>query len=603
MTEQRDQILADFQACTGLEDVGECFMFLEQANWNLLDAVHNALPRETQSLPSEDDSVQRIQLIYRDRAVALTLPRRGLTCGDVRQLIAQETCVPPCRQALLGWDHVTDETPFVASELAPGGSLMLRNSQPYAESTVPSRGGNQVTLHIRDETSGSEYSITFPCSKTVLELKQDVSDLTSIPVRHQRWIGWPTVTQPPDEMALSLAIGRADEHWLTVTNVGGTSSAAAELLSSDSSNADEFEDATECLIASEDTTATAALMPEGLENEAEAVAHFSRAFARRYGECSPAFFQGTLAQAIEASCYKPIRERKPLVLYLHQEQGAGSFCGQLLCSEAVVSYLTLNFILWPWDLTLPSNRDRFLESISRSLGVSAVSAVRSSALDCLPALVVLSRMRGSLEVLSLIPGSVELDDLMTRLMQVVEVFTSEMASESKEEEEREARDQVRREQDAAYVASLKADQEKDKQRQMLEQAQLEKETEEERQKALQRDEKLHQEELQKAMLESLAALVPAEPPEDGCDNEPVTHLRVRLPTGEVLTRRFLASSPLSQLMLYVASCGYPAQRYRLLASWPRRDLSEVDGNKTLKELQLFPKETLTLEERPSVSLD
>lgn len=47
---------------------------------------------------------------------------------------------------------------------------------------------------------------------------------------------------------------------------------------------------------------------------------------------------------------------------------------------------------------------RFLESISRSLGVSAVSAVRSSALDCLPALVVLSRMRGSLEVLSLIPG-------------------------------------------------------------------------------------------------------------------------------------------------------------------------------------------------------
>nr|XP_037287616.1 FAS-associated factor 1-like isoform X2 [Rhipicephalus microplus] len=578
-------------------------MFLEQANWNLLDAVHNALPRETQSLPSEEDSVQRIQLIYRDRAVALTLPRQGLTCGDVRQLIAQETCVPPCRQSLMGWDHVTDETPFVASELAPGGSIMLRSSQSYGE-TVPSRGGSQVTLRIRDETSGKEYSISFPGSKTILELKQDVSDLTSIPVRHQRWIGWLSPTQPPDEMALSLAIGNANEHRLTVANVGGTSSSAAELLSSDSSNADEFEDANECLITSESSnTALAPLMPEGLEDEAEAVEHFSRAFARRYGDCCPPFFQGTLAQAIEASCFKPIRERRPLVLYLHQEQGAGSFCGQLLCSEAVISYLTLNFILWPWDLTLPSNRDRFLESISRSLGVSAVSAVRSSALDCLPALVVLSRVRGSLEVLSLIPGSVELDDLMTRLMQVVEVFSSEMASESKEEEEREARDKVRREQDAAYQASLEADQEKDKQRQRLEQAQLEKETEEERQRALQRDEKLHQEELQKALLESLAALVPAEPPENGCNNEPVTHLRVRLPSGEVLTRRFLANSPLSQLMLYVASCGYPSQRYRLLASWPRRDLSEVDGEKTLKELQLFPKETLTLEERPSVSLD
>ncbi|KAH8036226.1 hypothetical protein HPB51_020897 [Rhipicephalus microplus] len=392
-----------------------------------MDAVHNALPRETQSLPSEEDSVQRIQLIYRDRAVALTLPRQGLTCGDVRQLIAQETCVPPCRQSLMGWDHVTDETPFVASELAPGGSIMLRSSQSYGE-TVPSRGGSQVTLRIRDETSGKEYSISFPGSKTILELKQDVSDLTSIPVRHQRWIGWLSPTQPPDEMALSLAIGNANEHRLTVANVGGTSSSAsvppvtavfmltllravtctpafaAELLSSDSSNADEFEDANECLITSESSnTALAPLMPEGLEDEAEAVEHFSRAFARRYGDCCPPFFQGTLAQAIEASCFKPIRERRPLVLYLHQEQGAGSFCGQLLCSEAVISYLTLNFILWPWDLTLPSNRDRFLESISRSLGVSAVSAVRSSALDCLPALVVLSRVRGSLEVLSLIP--------------------------------------------------------------------------------------------------------------------------------------------------------------------------------------------------------
>ncbi|KAL1486594.1 hypothetical protein MTO96_031324, partial [Rhipicephalus appendiculatus] len=94
-------------------------------------------------------------------------------------------------------------TPFVASELAPGGSIMLRSNQSYAE-TVPSRGGSQVTLHIRDETSGNEYSISFPGSKTILELKQDVSDLTSIPVRHQRWIGWPSPTQPPDEVSTRM---------------------------------------------------------------------------------------------------------------------------------------------------------------------------------------------------------------------------------------------------------------------------------------------------------------------------------------------------------------------------------------------------------------
>lgn len=66
-------------------------------------------------------------------------------------------------------------------------------------------------------------------------------------------------------------------------------------------------------------------------------------------------------------------------------------------------------------------------------------------------------------------------------------------------------------------------------------------------------------------------MVAAEPPEDA--KEPMTHLRVRLPTGETLSRRFLASSPLSQLLLFLESRGYPAQRYRLLAAWPLRDVS------------------------------
>lgn len=582
-------------ACTGLEDLGECFMFLEQANWVLLDAVHNALPQETQSLPSEGDPVQRLQLIFRDRAVALTLPQRGLTCGDVRQLIAQETCIPPCQQSLLGWDHITDEMPFVASELAPGGSLHLRT---LTEPATTSSRENQLRLHVQDETTGSEYTINLPGSKTFLELKQDVSDLTSIPVRHQRWRGWPDGMPPGDEAALSLALGGEGEHWLMVQNAGSATTLplVAELVSSESSGGDEFEDANDCLVSVESSTSVP-LMPEGVADEAEAVSRFAQAFTQRYGQCAPAFFQGTLSQAIEASCYKPIRERRPLVLYLHQEPGASIFCTQALCSEAVVSYLTLNFLVWPWDLTLPSNKDRFLEVISQSLGPMAMSAVRSTALDCLPALVVLSRVRGSLEVLSLIPGSVDLDDLMTRLMQVSEVFNSEMANESHDEQMREAREQVRREQDAAYVASLKADQEKEKQRQQQEQALLERETEEERKRALQRNEELHQEELQRALQESLAAMVAAEPPEDA--KEPMTHLRVRLPTGETLSRRFLATSPLSQLLLFLESRGYPAQRYRLLAAWPLRDLSTLDGSRTLGELKLSAKETLTLEERPS----
>ena len=46
---------------------------------------------------------------------------------------------------------------------------------------------------------------------------------------------------------------------------------------------------------------------------------------------------------------------------------------------------------------------------------------------------------------------------MTRLIQAMDMFHEQQAIEAKEEYEREAREQVKREQDEAYHASLTAD--------------------------------------------------------------------------------------------------------------------------------------------------
>ncbi|CAN8010087.1 unnamed protein product, partial [Ixodes pacificus] len=105
-------------------------------------------------------------------------------------------------------------------------------------------------------------------------------------------------------------------------------------------------------------------------------------------------------------------------------------------------------------------------------------------------------------------------------------------------------------------------------RKMEQEEQLRRETAEEVQKQLHREELRHQEQMKEALQQSLAQLVPEEPAED---EDRVSHIRVRLPSGEVLSRRFLASCPLSSLLTFLASRGFPVEEYKVLASWPRRD--------------------------------
>lgn len=75
------------------------------------------------------------------------------------------------------------------------------------------------------------------------------------------------------------------------------------------------------------------------------------------------------------------------------------------------------------------------------------------------------------------------------------------------------------------------------------------------------------------MRKSLAEQLPSEPPIDA--PFPISHIRVRLPTGVTIARRFKADTPLSILLTYVASQGYPTEEYKVLQSWPRRDVCKL----------------------------
>ena len=67
--------------------------------------------------------------------------------------------------------------------------------------------------------------------------------------------------------------------------------------------------------------------------------------------------------------------------------------------------------------------------------------------------------------------------------------------------------------------------------------------------------------------------VPPEP--DSSCTDRVTTLRLRLPDGAMVQRRFLASLPLQTIISYVGSLGYPSDDYKIITSYPRRDVSAL----------------------------
>uniref|UniRef100_A0A8C9SZB2 Fas (TNFRSF6) associated factor 1 n=1 Tax=Scleropages formosus TaxID=113540 RepID=A0A8C9SZB2_SCLFO len=304
----------------------------------------------------------------------------------------------------------------------------------------------------------------------------------------------------------------------------------------------------------------------------------------RYGDCHPVFFIGSLEAASQEAFYGKARDRKLLAIYLHNDESvlANVFCSQMLCAESIVSYLSQNFITWAWDVTKEANKARLLTMCTRHFGSVVAQTIRTYKTDQFPLLLIVMGKRASNEVLNVIQGNTTVDELMMRLMGATEIFTAQQQEDIRDEDEREAREMVKREQDEAYRLSLEADRRK-------REAQEREEAEQVRLEQIRKE----QEEEREAIRLSLEQALPPEPEEEGV--EPVSKLRIRTPSGEFLERRFLGSCKLQVLFDFVASKGYPQEEFKLLTTFPRRNITQLDPAWTFLEAKLFPQETLFLE--------
>lgn len=692
----REEILADFQACTGIEDLGIAIMHLEEANWVLVDAVNRAIPQDlgggvdpvavdpvvpppspplvvggdirppadiirpppspparlVQSMLQEGlnnmvsagpgpsvpgvslatdfmplGSATRSRMLelhieYRDRMINLKVPDHE-SIGTVKTLLQAEVGVPPCQQEVRGWKGnvpfpMTDRRLLSEMNLPKENFLYLltpeipaANLQNGEDQESPPTDQN-LKVTIVDEHHDKTYNLNFPGSHTVMQVKRDVATVTDIPVFRQQWTGWPDHCN--DDLSL-IQIGLPNESTLRVNSqvkhdsqpqAGSSSSmpivvddshhSEVELSDDDYHEAPEpMEDDDFFLAQPSRSSGIQPLLPDDFGDEALAGIKFGEEFGNRYGQPTPAFFPGSLEDALTEACSKPVDDRKMLAIYLHHDSSVltNVFCTQVLCAEAVLGLLLENFVTWGWDLTYNSNKQRLVDMISRHFGSVASSTIRNFSIEKLPLVILVAKLKGNYEIFQVVHGNVTLDEFMSALLSAGEGYQSQIAMERLEEQERNSRNQVKDEQEEAFREAQLRDQEREF---ALKEQEEENRLAEQVQEAKRRSEQEAREaEEARNQLEQVEATskLPPEPPAD-CDQQ-MANIRFRTPS-ETLARRFLGSDSLSILLLYLRSKGYKPENYKVLSAWPRRDLTSLDHGSSLLELKLCPQETLTLEE-------
>ncbi|XP_071384101.1 FAS-associated factor 1 isoform X1 [Centroberyx affinis] len=540
---------------------------------------------------------------YRQRSIEVVL-EEGSTVGEIKQILETELGVPVSKMQLKGWKSgdVSDSTALRSLHLPKNNSLYVLTPDIAPTASTSQNSALQESLNqnfllvISHREAQRDYSLNFPGSRTIQEVKRNISDLTNIPVRHQQWEGWPA-SASDDSMTLAVSGISYPCHHLSVcrrsspANTQEPTEECADVHMISDSEGDDFEDASEFGVDDSEmfgvgssTCRKAPMMPENSENEGDALLHFTAEFSKRYGDIHPMFFIGSLEAASQEAFYGKARDRKLLAIYLHNDESVLSnvFCSQMMCADSIVSYLSQNFITWAWDVTKEANKARLLTMCTRHFGSVVAQTIRTYKTDQFPLLLIVMGKRTSNEVLNVIQGNTTVDELMMRLMGAMEIFTAQQQEDIKDEDEREAREMVKREQDEAYRLSLEADRKK-------REAQEREEAEQVRLEQMRKE----QEEEKEAIRLSLEQALPPEPAEDR--EEPISKLRIRTPSGEFLERRFLGSCKLQVLFDFVASKGYPFDEFKLLTTFPRRNITQLDPGSTLLEAKLFPQETLFLE--------
>ncbi|CAF1229144.1 unnamed protein product [Adineta steineri] len=103
--------------------------------------------------------------------------------------------------------------------------------------------------------------------------------------------------------------------------------------------------------------------PDECDDEVKGIESFSACFQERYNSC-PVFYPGSLSSACESAFKSEVFEkRRPVLVYIYDDKSMlnNIFCQTIFCSEIIIDYLLENYIVWPWDITFISNKNKLIQ--------------------------------------------------------------------------------------------------------------------------------------------------------------------------------------------------------------------------------------------------
>lgn len=180
------------------------------------------------------------------------------------------------------------------------------------------------------------------------------------------------------------------------------------------------------------------------------MANFIAAYNEKY-PVHPVFYQGTYAQALNDAK----RELKFLLIYLHSEATAHqadvtSFCSQTLSDPNVIDYINQNMFFWACDVASPEGYRVSQSVMTRSYPVMVLIGLRANKM------VIMGRFEGDCVA----------EEFVRRLQAVVNENEIWLNQARADRLERSFTQSLRQQQDEAYEESLRADEEKERQKQV-----------------------------------------------------------------------------------------------------------------------------------------
>ncbi|KAF7838301.1 plant UBX domain-containing protein 10-like [Senna tora] len=307
---------------------------------------------------------------------------------------------------------------------------------------------------------------------------------------------------------------------------------------------------------------------------------FLDTFERQYGTVHPFFYACRLKEALKLA----EEDKKLVFMYLHSPEHpyARSFCNETLRSEVVRQFLDVNFVCWGGVA-------------DGGEGLKMVATLRPPTFPFCA--VIAPSSDGSLTLLQQIEGPVSASELVEILQRTMEEQGLAFGStKSKQEEEFRAKQEekiradrrVREEQDAAYLAALQIDKEKEKVRNSP--SKVEKPVDA---KNARNYEKLKMNESATTTTKYQNKAVPK--PKGG-DH---TQILIRFPNGERREQSFECRDKVQSIFSYIDSLGIAGiGNYRLVSNFPRKVYGVDQMRITLKDAGLYPKASLFLEPMP-----